>query len=104
MAFLERRRGSSSNGHAPVVGEVLINGTPRSLTPEKLKQEANEHLDRTKKDGKPDILGLAKLHGKDVVARVTSRGTVLYIGVGIAATLTAAAIGAVVIHEHSKRK
>jgi hypothetical protein len=83
------------------VGELLFDGIPRALDEAGLRASAEKHIAASMETGK-DILGFARRHRKDVVAKVTARGQVLYIGVGIAATLVA--VGGVIIYKHSKRK
>ncbi len=83
------------------VGLIIIDETPSYMKPKVLEEKANAYLEEPEKRR---ILDLAKQKGRDIVAVVTARGTGLYIGAGIAATLTTAAIGAVIIYEHKKHK
>lgn len=101
MAISAERRNSQRVEPDVHVGLIIIDDTPRSMKPEALEEKANAYLEEPHRRG---VLELAKQKGRDIVAVVTARGTGLYIGAGIAATLTAAAIGAVIIYEHKKNK
>ena len=100
MAIAERNH--ASGGEPSVaVGEIIVDETPTSLNVVELETKANAFLGKPEKQG---VFLHARNTGKDIVAAVTSHGTVLYIGAGIAVSLIAAGIGAVAIYEHNKKK
>ncbi|MCR4324614.1 MAG: hypothetical protein NUV69_02920 [Candidatus Curtissbacteria bacterium] len=83
--------------HALVPGEILVQSRDDVSHVDNLKQDAQNYL-----DGQPGILDHAKEKGKDIIARTSSHGKVILIGVGVAAF--AGTAGAILIyrHEHDK--
>lgn len=74
--------------HMP--GEIKITDVPGITHPDKIKDAADKFL-----QDKPYITNAIIRYGKDAVAMATSRGIMLYVGIGVA-TLASAG-GAVLI-------
>lgn len=62
--------------------------------PSRLEEITNKHLEEN-----PDIVEFASKEEKDVIAKSTGRGKIIFIGTGVAALLTGAAI---LIYKHKK--
>jgi len=78
-------------------GEISITGVPGIIQPE----EIQDITDRVLED-RPHITNAIIRYGKDAVAMATSRGVMLYVGIGVATLATIA--GGVLIWRHLHKK